>query len=88
MSAVDLARVCGELKGFLEAKGFVVQMDASTHGFPLVQRPFRIADTIDLMRLDLPWPCERRIYEEGMMIIPIPPRRPAPDDTPRPATET
>lgn len=56
-----------EMCGAVRQAGFEVDV---RWGFPLVRTPPSLFEKIRLMELHLPWPCERRVYAEGMLLVP------------------
>ena len=51
----------------LKAAGF----DSTVHeGFPLVAMPASQEDRVRLLKLPLPWACEKSIYSEGLLVLP------------------
>lgn len=60
-----------ETRKVIEEAGFVVEI---REGFPLVKPPDTLAGRVRLLELKLPYPSERRIYREGMLVMPsVPP---------------
>lgn len=56
-----------EMRGALRQAGF----DVTEHmGFPLVRTPSALPEKVRLMELPLPLAHEKRIYAEGMVIVP------------------
>jgi hypothetical protein len=48
--------------------GFTVK---GLHGFPLIEIPESIDDTVRLLELRPPFSASCRIYEEGMIVLPV-----------------
>lgn len=57
-----------EMRGALRQAGFTVD---EFMGFPLVRTPPSLAEKDRLLRLTLPYEHEKRIYLDGMLLVPV-----------------
>jgi hypothetical protein len=64
---VTLAEWTAEMRGALKQAGFTVD---EFMGFPLVRTPPTLEGKDRLLRLALPYGHEKRIYADGVLLVP------------------
>lgn len=65
---ITLAEWTAEMRGALRQEGFTVDEFV---GLPLVRTPPSLAEKDRLLRLQLPLAHEKRIYADGVLLVPV-----------------